>query len=166
MAGFWIIDLTATGEIRLKQEYEYRFLEEIPGAIDLIALFSTHLWRSPDEFVASLPGGHLVMRWRAVSETSGIATLRYRKDLASLSILLTGAESHGGADTLVPVQNQLVRELHDTGFEPAFDLIHIAERPLSATLNIRAPDERADQLIFALADRCFAASYFRKMGLA
>ena len=111
MAGFWIIDLTATGEIRLKQEYEYRFLEEIPGAIDLIALFSTHLWRSPDEFTASLPGGHLVMRWRSVSETSGIATLWYRKTLASLSILLTGAESHGGADTLVPVQNQLVREL-------------------------------------------------------
>jgi len=166
MAGFWIIDLTATGEIRLKQEYEYRFLEEIPGAIDLIALFSTHLWRSPDEFVASLPGGHLTMRWRAVSETSGIATLWYRKTLASLSILLTGTESHGGADTLQPVQNHLLRELHDTGIEPAFDLMHIAERPLSATLNLRAPEERADQLVFALADRCFAASYFRKMGLA
>jgi hypothetical protein len=166
MAGFWIIDLTATGEIRLKQEYEYRFLEEIPGAIDLIAMFSSHVWRAPDEFVANLPGGHLVMRWRACSDTSGIATLWYRDQLASLSILLTGGEPDGGADTLVPVQKQLVRELHDTGFEPAFDLMHIAERPLSATLNIRAPDEAGDQLVFALADRCFAASYFRKMGLA
>ena len=166
MKGFWIIDLTATGEVRLKQEYDYAVLEEIPGAIDLIALFSTHLWRDPDEFTASLPGGHLTLRWRSVSETSGIATLWYRKELASLSILLTGTESHGGADTLQPVQNHLLRELHDTGIEPAFDLMHIAERPLSATLNVRAPEERADQLVFALADRCFAASYFRKMGLA
>src|SRR4051812_39547774 len=150
MRGFWIIDLTATGEIRLKQEYDYGVLEEIPGAIDLIALFSTHLWRSPDEFVASLPGGHLTMRWRSVSETSGIATLWHRSELASLSILLTGQEPNHGADTLQPVQQQLVNELRNTEFEPAFDLLHIPERPVSATLNVRAPNEPADQLLFAL----------------
>lgn len=166
MKGFWIIDLTATGEIRLKQEYDYGVLEEIPGAIDLIALFSSHLWRSPDEFVASLPGGHLTMRWRSVSETSGIATLWHRSELASLSILLTGQEPNQGTDTLQPVQQHLINELRNTEFEPAFDLLHISERPVSATLNVRAPDEAADQLLFALADRCFAASYFRKMGLA
>lgn len=166
MPSFWIIDLTGTGEIRLKQEYEYRFLEALPGAIDLIGLFSTHLWRAPDEFVASLPGGHLAMRWRAVSETSGIATLRYRQQLASLSVLLCGTEANAGVDTLKPLQMHLVRELHDTGFEPAFDLMHIRERPLSASINFRAPETPVDQLLFALADRCFAASYFRKMGLA
>ena len=166
MRSFWIVDLTATGEIRLRQEYEYRLLEEIPGALDLITLFSTHLWRAPDEFVSHLPGGRLALRWRSCSETSGIATIWYRDALASLSILLCGTEPDHGADTLGPVQNYLLRELHDTGFEPAFDLMHIPERPLSATLNLRAPEEAGDQMVFALADRCFAASYFRKMGLA
>ena len=166
MRSFWIVDLTATGEVRLRQEYEYRLLEEIPGAIDLITGFSTHLWRSPDEFLTLLPGGRLALRWRACSETSGIATLWLGEDLASLSVLLCGTEPDRGADTLQPIQNYLLRELHDTGYEPAFDLMHIPERPLSATLNLRAPEERSDQLVFALADRCFAASYFRKMGLA
>jgi len=166
MKGFWIIDLTATGEVRLKQEYDYAVLEEIPGAIDLIAVFSNHLWRDPDEFTASLPGGRLSMRWRSVSETSGIATLWHRSELASLSILLTGQEPNHGSDTLQPVQQQLVKELRNTPHEPAFDLLHLTERPLSATLNVRAPLAGPDQLLFALADRCFAASYFRKMGLA
>src|SRR4051812_7493963 len=154
MKAFWIIDLTANGEIRLQQEYEYRFLEEIPGAIDLIALFSTHLWRSPDEFRTSLPGGHLSMRWRACSETSGIATLWNRQAIASLSVLLTGGEPDQGAATLRPIQNHLVQQLHDPGHEPAFDLMHIPQRPLSATLNLHPPEEAGDQLVFALADRC------------
>src|SRR5687767_9992063 len=65
MASFWVVDLTGTGEVRLKQEYEYRLLEPLPGAIDLIGLFSMHLWRSPEEFLVSLPGGgKLNMRWR------------------------------------------------------------------------------------------------------
>jgi hypothetical protein len=166
MPGFWIIDLSGTGEIRLKQEYEYRILEQLPGASELIGLFSTHLWRSPDEFMASLPGARLAMRWRSCSETSGIATLRHQGAIASLSVLLCGGEPDGGAATLQPLQMHLVRELHDTGFEPAFDLMHIRERPLSASINLQAPQDPADQLLFALADRCFAASYFRKMGLA
>ena len=166
MAGFWIVDLTGAGEIRLKQEYEYSLLEEIPGAVELMTRFSTQLWRNPDEFVVPLPGGRLTMRWRACSDTSGIATLRDGDDPASLTVLLCGREDHAGADTLQPVQNHLVRELHGTPHEPAFDLMHIPDRPLSATLNLRAPRDPTDQLIFALADRCFAASYFRKMGLA
>jgi hypothetical protein len=166
MRSFWIVDLTANGEVRLKQEYEYRLLEEIPGAIDLITGFSTNLWRSPNEFVAHLPGGHLQMRWRACSASTGIATLWYREELASLSVLLCGTERDHGADTLKPIQTHLLRELHDTGVEPAFDLMEIPERPLSATLNLRAPEEPGERLVFALSDRCFAASYFRMMGLA
>jgi hypothetical protein len=166
MRTFWIVDLTANGEARLKQEYEYELLADIPGAIDLITLFSTHLWRDPEQFIAVLPGERLSLRWRACSQTTGIATLWYRQDLASLSVLLCGTEPDHGADTLQPVQTHLLRELHDTGIEPAFDLMHIPHRPLPATLNLRAPAEREDQLLFALADRCLAASYFRKMGLA
>jgi hypothetical protein len=166
MASFWVVDLSATGELRLKQEYEYQLLEKLPGAIDLITLFSMHVWRSPDEFHVSLPGGHLTVRWRSCSQTSGFATLRDREDLVSLSVFLCGREAEAGAATLKPLQLHLVRELHDTGFEPAFDLMHIAERPLMASINFRSPQAPADQLTSALADRCFAASYFRKMGLA
>jgi hypothetical protein len=167
MPSFWVVDLTGTGEVRLKQEYEYRLLEPLPGAMDLIGLFSMHLWRSPEEFLVSLPGGGtLNMRWRSVSETSGYATLRDREELVSLSVFLCGREPEDGAATLKPLQLHLVRELHDTGFEPAFDLMNIRERPLLASINFRSPEGVGDQLLSALADRCFAASYFRKQGLA
>jgi hypothetical protein len=166
MPSFWVVDLTGTGEVRLKQEYEYHLLEALPGAADLIAHFSTHLWRSPEEFQVSLPGGHLNMRWRACSETSGFATLRDGDQLVSLSVFLCGREADHGEATLKPLQLHLVRELHDTGYEPAFDLMHLRERPLLASINFRSPDAPMDQMLSALADRCFAASYFRKMGLA
>jgi hypothetical protein len=166
MASFWVVDLTATGEVRLRQEYEYRLLEALPGAMELMGLFSMHLWRSPEEFLVSLPGGHLNMRWRSCSETSGFATLREREDLVSLSVFLCGREADQGEATLKPLQMHLVRELHDTGYEPAFDLMHIRERPLMASINFRSPAAVENQLLSALADRCFAGSYFRKMGLA
>src|SRR5687767_7937907 len=119
MKKFWVVDLTPNGEVRLQQEYEYGLLEEIPGAADLIALFSTHLWRDPEQFVTILPRGRLGLCWRACSETTGIATLWYGEDLASLSVLLCGTEPDHGADTLKPIQTHLLRELHDTGIEPA-----------------------------------------------
>jgi hypothetical protein len=59
-----------------------------------------------------------------------------------------------------------LQELHDTGYEPAFDLVSLDQRPLVATINILSPPEPIDQMTIALADRCFAASYFRYHGLA
>ena len=166
MAGFWVVDLTGTGEARLKQEYSYAALEQIPGATELIGAFSATLWITPDGFETPLPGGRLSMRWRATSDTSGLATLRDGDALASLSVLLSGREADADAATLQPLQLRLVRELHDTGYEAAFDLVHLTERPLVASINVRAPASPVDQRVFALADRCLAASYFRKLGLA
>jgi hypothetical protein len=166
MASFWVADLTVSGEVKLKQEYQYVFLEKLPGAMDLIGLFSTHLWRSAEEFDASLPGGRLHMRWRASSETSGIATLRYDRDLASVTLLLCGRDAASDEATVQALQQRLLRELHDTGIEPGFDLVHLKERPIVASLHFRAPADAEDQYRFALADRCLGASYFRKHGLA
>jgi hypothetical protein len=165
-APFWVVDLTATGEIRLRQDYEYQFLERIPGAGDLIALFSAHLWRAPAQFDISLPGGRLALRWCACADTAGIATLRQGAELASLSLLLCGQDHDADAAVKKSLQLHLVRELHDTGYEPAFDLMNITDRPLLASIHFRPPALPQDQQVFALADRCFAASYFRKMGLA
>ena len=165
MPGFWVVDLTGTGEVRLKQEYQYDILVQLEGAPELIGAYSSHLWRTPEAF--ELPvSASLNMRWRAMSATSGFATLRHAQDLASLSVLLCGRDSDIDAATLKPLQLHLVRELHDTGYEAAFDLMNLAERPLLASMNFRAPTSPADQRLFALADRCLAASYFRKMGLA
>ena len=44
--------------------------------------------------------------------------------------------------------------------------MELKERPVVATINFRSPSEQADQLIAALTDRCFAASYFRYQNLA
>ena len=164
--AFCVVDLTPTGEIRLRQEYEYQFLEKIPGANGLIALFSTHLWREPAQFDIALPRGRLTLRWRACSHTAGIATLRDAHELVSLSLLLCGQDPDADAAVKKSLQLHLVRELHDTGYEPAFDLMNVNDRPLLASIHLRPPAQPEDQQIFALADRCFAASYFRKVGLA
>lgn len=164
--GFHVVDLTGMGELRLKQAYEYEALERIEGASELIGLFSSWLWRTPEEFEIPLPGGELHLRWRACSESSGMATLREGGRLISLSVLLSGRGAEDDLATLKPLQLHLVRELHDTGYEPGFDLMSLSERPLVASMNFAAPRGEADRRTFALCDRCFAASYFRKMGLA
>jgi hypothetical protein len=56
--------------------------------------------------------------------------------------------------------------LHDTGVEPSFALMDLEQRPVVATINFKSPEEHADQLVAALSDRCFAASYFRYQNLA
>ena len=174
---FHVADITASGELGALESYEYTLLERIPGATDLIALFSTWHWRSPDEFGVTLPGAQLHVRWRASSETSGVATLRLSEagigprhdslegEVCSLAILLSGKDAQADAITIDALQSHLVRQLHDSGFEPGFGLRSLKERPLVATLSLRPPDDPRDRALFALWDRCFAASYFRKQGL-
>ena len=167
---FVVADLNARGELQLKAEYRYAELEQIPGAVELIGHFSGQLYRSPDEFEGPLPvaGTTLSFRWRSASPSSGIATLRAGGDaggLASVSLLASGVSENTDTLTLAIFQRHLLRELHDTGFEPAFALVELKERPLSATFNFRTPDAQIDRLVTALADRCFAASYFRYQGL-
>jgi hypothetical protein len=163
---FWVADLDPTGEVRLQQEYEYRYLEQIGPAIELIAAFSGDLWRSPAELETYLPGGRLALRWRETSLTGGIATLRADHSLLSLSLLASGLDAAADHATLSAFQQHILRELHDTGVEPAFDLMALKRRPLVASVNFRAPDHPDDRALAALAERCFAASYFRRLGLA
>lgn len=170
--SFVVADLNARGELELQADYLYEHLEQIPGAADLIGHFSGCLWRSPAEFESPLPAGrtHLTFRWRASSTTAGLATLRCRGELTSLSLLACGVHAETDALTFQAMQQHLLRELHDTGFEPAFDLLHLQRQanhqPLSATINFQSPEAPDDRVIAALADRCFAASYFRYQGLA
>jgi hypothetical protein len=166
--SFYIADLTARGDLQLKAEYRYEDLEKIPGAADLIGYFSGQLWQSADEFEGQLPSPAttLTFRWRSASPTSGIGTLRTSGQLASVSLLASGVTESTDSATLEIFQRHLLRELHDTGFEPAFALVELKERPLAATFNFKSPDSQVDQLVAALADRCFAASYFRFQGLA
>src|SRR5687767_11097831 len=75
---FFVADLDLRGDLKATAEYRYEQLEQIPGAAELIIQFSTHLYRTPEEFEIPLDRRkpHLIYRWRASSETSGIATLR------------------------------------------------------------------------------------------
>jgi hypothetical protein len=165
---FYIADLNARGELQLKAEYRYADLEQIPGAPELIGHFSGQLWQSADEFEIRMPAPStsLTFRWRSASASSGIGTLRTDGQLASVSLLASGVSQSSDSMTLDIFQRHLLRELHDTGIEPAFALVELTERPLAATFNFKSPDGQIDQLVAALADRCFAASYFRFLGLA
>lgn len=163
------------GELQFKEQYLYDDLLQVPGAADLIGHFSGALWRSPEEFDGALPmieaaraGGEPPMhfRWRSSSASAGMGTLRCRGQLTSLTLVVSGVDEAGDTITLKAFQQHLLNELRDTGYEPAFALMDLRERPLAATINFASPDDRAEQFIAALADRCFAAAYFRYHQLA
>lgn len=165
---FFVADFNSLGELRASAPYTYEDLQRIAGAEELITHFSASLWRNPDEFETAVPGGHgaLVLRWRASAPTAGIATLRFHADLSSLSLLATGLNPDADRLTLQAFQQHQLRELHDTGIEPAFHLMDVTDRPLLATINFLDPGNPAVHRTAALLDRCFAASYFRYQQLA
>ena len=167
MLQFTVVDLSPQCEVRLTAQYEYALLEKIPAAAELITLLATQIWRNPEEFETSLSSGsQMILRWRASSRTAGIATVRDSQQTLSLSMLVSGLDAEGDRLTLDAFQKHAVRELHDTGFEASFDLIELRQRPLIATVGLFVPQNEQDRWIFALADRCLAAVYFRKLGLA
>ncbi len=161
-------DLDVRGDLKLSAEYRYELLQQIPDAAELIGQLAGALWKSPEEFEERLTHetGELLFRWRASAETAGIATLRSGEDLISISLLVCGRSADQDHLTLQAFQTHLLRELHDTGVEPSFDLMELEQRPLAATFNFHQPAEPSVQRIAALADRCFAAAYFRFHGLA
>jgi hypothetical protein len=166
MHGFTVVDLSPQCEVRLTAQYEYALLERISGAAELIGLLASRIWRDPDEFEVPLePSSNLILRWRASSQSAGIATIRTSTQTHSLSLIASGLDPDGDHLTLDAFQRHSFRELHDTGFEPSFDLIELKQRPLLATIGLIVPKNEQDRGVFALADRCFAAAYFRKQGL-
>jgi hypothetical protein len=164
--NFTVADLNVHGELQLKQAYEYASLEQIPLAAELIVTMATSIYASPGEFEIKLLRPGMAFRWKAVSDTSGIASLRSEGELASISLLASGIDADADNITLSAFQSHLLRQLHDSGVEPAFALMNLPERPLVATINFLSPPDERDRMIVALADRCFAAAYFRSLQLA
>jgi hypothetical protein len=177
MKNFYVADLNAQGELKDVAPYTYGDLEQIPGAAHIITEMSTHLWRLPEEFDAPLLIGRkdITLRWKAVAPTAGIATVRFdeapstssgQAQLASFSLLASGLNAEADQITLQAFQRHLLTELRDTGYEPAFALMDLRQRPLVATVGFASPPDPQRQLLVALADRCFAAAYFRYLQLA
>lgn len=164
---FLMADLNGRGELRMRELYSYAALERVPGAGDLIIRCSTAMWQNPNQFDIALSSSSDApsLRWSACAPTAGIATIRFQGRLMSLSLLASGLDPDADTITLRAFQTHLLRELHDTGIEPAFMLMELAERPLAATINFDSPSQTDDGRIVALGDRCFAASYFRYQGL-
>jgi hypothetical protein len=165
-ASFWVADLSPTGEVKLKADYQHDQLLQLPLASTLIGEFAHYLWREPQGFDLAIPQSHTTLRWRASSDTSGIATLRCEEELSSVCLLLCGRDPQSDLITLTALQKHLLHELHDTGYEPAFDLLNIPERPLIASIHLQVPATAIDRTIFAIADRCLAAAYFRMQSVA
>ena len=165
---FAVADLNATGELTLLADYRYEELEQIPGAAELIGHLAGCVWRSPAEFETQLPEEQptLTFRWHAASATAGIATLRHQGRLVWVSLLVSGIEQADEALVLGAFQKGLLQELHDSGVEPAFGLRELPTRPLMASFNVASPPTAVEQATAALADRCFAAAYFRYLHLA
>jgi hypothetical protein len=167
MRRFFVADLNVRGELELKAEYRYDQLQQLPGAAELITGLATALYRDPNGFEAALPSaGGVTFRWTPSAATAGIAIVRAAGALASLSLLASGLDGEADSITLGAFQRHLLHALHDTGYEPAFALMDLSERPLVATINFVAPHSARDRLVLALADRCFGAAYFRYHGLA
>lgn len=165
---FYVADVNPTGELQALAEYRYDQLVQIPGASDLIGTLSGAVWRSPREFEVPLHDERprLVFRWRASAATAGVGTVWDGRTLASVSLLCSGLDDDADRITLDAYQRHLLHELRDTGYEPAFSLVHLRERPLLATIGFAAPADPADKILVALADRCFGAAFFRYLSLA
>jgi hypothetical protein len=165
---FLVADLNVAGELQLREAYSYSALEQVPGAGDLIVRCATALRRNPELFEIGLSptSAKLTLRWSASAKSAGIATVRCEDQLMSLSLLASGKDPDADSITIQAFQTYLLRELHDTGVEPAFALMDLKERPLVATINFRSPPIPAEVAVVALADRCFAAAYFRYHNLA
>ena len=166
--NFHVADLNAQGELLLESDYTYADLEQFSYTLDLIVTCATSIWRNPEELDLDFPasaGGRLSLRWRASAEGAGILTLRTGDTLSSVSLLASGLSPDADEVTLKVFQQHLVRELHDTGFEPAFSLLDQSRRPLLATVLFQSPTQREDRLSVAVTDRCFAAAFFRYLGL-
>lgn len=167
MRGFTVVDLTPQCDVRDKTWYAYELLEKVDGAVDMLGALASELWRSPEEFETRLGfRSSLTLRWRASAETAGIVTIRdAQRQTLALSVLASGRDPEADRLTLGAFQDHVVRELHDTGYEPGFDLTRLTERPLVATAGFQLPSVEADRWLFILADRCFGAVYFRRLGL-
>lgn len=182
---FFVADLNPQGELRQIAEYDYGSLEMIEGAGEIIGRCSSHIWRTPDELETVLSDfGEPLLRWRATASSAGVATIRRASgELVSLSLLAAGKDPEADKTTFAVLQQHLVRELRQTPFEPAFDLLQIEKRPLLATFTFggeqsnasestlqgaseQGSGKSAQRLIEAIGDRCFAAAYFRYLGLA
>ncbi len=165
---FFVADLNTRGELRHVTEYDYLTLERIPGASELIGCCSGSIWKSPEEAQFILSDEHGTwLRWRSTAVGTGIATIRRPAgDLVSLSLLASGLNLEAETTTFAVFQQHLVRELRQTPFEPAFDLLQLKQRPLLATMTFTSGAATAEQMIEALADRSFAAAYFRYLQLA
>lgn len=170
MKSFWVADFNSRGDLQLEQEYSYGLLEMIPGCAELLGQLSSNLWRSPEGFETQLRIGGPKLRWAPTAETAGLMTIRTAPSagdhLVSLSVLATGMNPEADTLTLQAFAGRLLHELRDTGYEPSFAMMDQARRPLVATFNFSPPTESVDQGLAALADRCFAASYFRYHHLA
>jgi hypothetical protein len=164
---FFVADLSAQGELRQVNEYERSLLELIPGARDLISTFDRELGKHTDELEVPLGEERKAfLRWRSTAPSAGIATVRRSSgELVSLSLLLAGRDAGADAATIDVLQKHLVRELKQTPFEPGFDLVHLEQRPLLATMTF-ATDAAGDRMLEALADRSFAAAYFQSLALS
>src|SRR4051812_30262326 len=168
MRRFFVTDLDVRGEVRSTVEYQYENLEQITSAAELIVHFATLIWRNPEEFETSLPHGrtHMDFRWRASAATAGICTLKSHGELASIGLLACGLDPDADHITFDVFQKHLLRELHGTEFEAGFGLMELKQRPLVAAMTFIEPEDKIDQLVLALADRCFAAAFFRYHHLA
>lgn len=162
---FWVADLEAQGDLRSCEPYEYGLLERIPGAIEVISTFSSHLYRSPDHFEVSL-GSHdlgLKFRFTAPAPSVGLGVLRHMPsgDLISVSALASGLDPQSDAIIFDVLQKHLMRELRGTPHEPGLDLLQLKQRPIVTIFGFGSPRNEAAQHLAALADRCLSAAFFR-----
>lgn len=161
---FYVADLNARGERLSEAEYTYAVLEQVPYAAELIVACATRIWQSPQEFELNLPCADSIgidVRWWACANGAGMLSVRYAGQIASLSLLASGLDPAGDDQTMRVFQQHLLRELHDTGSEAAFDLLDLHRRPLVATTLLIPPSSQIPQFRVALLDRCFGAAFFR-----
>src|SRR5689334_7216272 len=115
--GFNVVDLTAQCEVQLKAVYRYELLEQLPGAAEQIGTFAGEIWRAPENFELLIEGAlnAMMLRWTALADSAGIASIRDKNQPLSLSLLVSGLDAEADRITLEAFQDHVVQQLRDTG---------------------------------------------------
>ena len=152
----------ATGEIRSRRVHETDALE--PAAVEW---FSALLAEGGEDFRREVHPGiapGLALWWTRKGPGRATATFLQGREPLNVSALLMGGDPEAERRHLRELQADIVSALWraaDPSFEPAGDILSLAERPLLATVPLCA-DPRLRDAVMMAADMstCLAAAFF------
>jgi hypothetical protein len=167
---FFLIEFTHEMEVLPGTAHGWFHREDIgeDGPIfDAVAPLMDDLRQSPAGFETKLHdprgGRPMLIRWRPHSQTAGTAEFWMNGTLAARSLLLCGVEKSAEWRALRQFNREAPRRWRTADDDPraAPRLLQLHERPLYASIIFLDKNDATRRVVLLIAQRAFAAAYFR-----